>query len=121
MAEPDDRCIVRRASHHIDPEASPHELLNDATEWLQYSRGLSELLADLVHEADAVDMRKVALSLEAIGAMTHMGVRCAAEAHARMSWERSQDHASPRADATRRSAVSIRRRRIVRVRKLVDD
>jgi hypothetical protein len=88
MSKPSDRWIVRRASHHIDPEASAHDLMNDATEWLQYSRGLTDLLADLVHEADAVDMQKVALALEAIGALTHMGVRCAAEAHARMSWSK---------------------------------
>jgi hypothetical protein len=78
--------VVRRVSAYIDPQASPHDLLNEATEWLQYSRGLTDLLADFVEEADAVDMRKVALSLEAIAAMLHIGVRCTTEAHARMSW-----------------------------------
>jgi hypothetical protein len=88
MSQRSKRRIIRTASHLIDPEASAHDLMNDATEWLQYSRGLTELLGDLLHEADAVDMQKVALAFEAIGAMTHMGVRCAAEAHARMAWSK---------------------------------
>ena len=87
MSLPEERWMARRGCYHVDPEATPHDLLNDATEWLQYARGLTELLADLVHESDAIDCRRMALSLEAIGAITHMGVQCAAEAHARMSWD----------------------------------
>ncbi len=75
---------VDRARHYIDPEASASTTcLNDATEWLQYARGLTGLLADLVHESDTVDCAQLALSLEAIGALTHMGVRCTTQAHAR--------------------------------------
>lgn len=80
-----------RARHYIDPEASAHDLLNGATEWLQYARGLTGLLADLVHESDSVDCAQLALSLEAIGALTHMGVQCTTQAHARMSWEQARD------------------------------
>jgi hypothetical protein len=87
MSSPEERWMARRGCYYIDRDSTAHDLLNDATEWLQYARGLTELLADLVHESDAIDCRKMALSLEAIGAMTHMGVQCAAEAHARMSWE----------------------------------
>lgn len=83
----EDAGTLRRASYPIDPEASSHDLLNGAIEWLQYARGLSELLADLVHESDTVDCRRMALSLEAIGALTNLGVQCTAQAHARMSWE----------------------------------
>ncbi len=70
----------------MDPEATAHSLLNEATEWLQYSRGISELLAELVHESDTVDCRRMALGLEAISALTRMGLQCAAHAHVRVSW-----------------------------------
>lgn len=60
------------------------------TEWLQYARGITCLLADLVHEADAVDCHQMALGLEAIAAMTRAGVHCTAEAHARLSWKEAQ-------------------------------
>lgn len=73
-----------------NPDASVHDLLNDATEWLQYARGMTSLLADLVHEADAVDCHQMALGLEAIAAMTRAGVHYAAEAHARLSWKEAQ-------------------------------
>lgn len=61
---------------------SSHELFNEATEWLQYARGVTQLLADLIHEADEVDCKQVALSLEAIGAMTRLGIHGMGEARA---------------------------------------
>jgi hypothetical protein len=73
--------------YHIDPEASSHELMNEATAWLQYARSLTRLLADFIHESDGVDCQRVAHGLEAIGALVHMGVQCTAQAHVRMCWE----------------------------------
>jgi hypothetical protein len=70
-------------------DTSVHDLLNQATEWLQYARGMTELLAELIHESDTVDCGRVAFGLEAIGAMTRLGVRYTTEAHARISWERA--------------------------------
>ncbi len=87
MPKPNDRWLVRRATYHVDPDATAHDLLNDATEWLQFARGLTEMLAELVHESDTVDCRRMALSLEAVAALTQMGVQCAAQAHARMTVE----------------------------------
>lgn len=81
---PDSMC------YHADPEATAHALLNEATEWLQFARGLTGLLADLIHEADTVDCKRMALGLEAIGALTNMGVQCAAQAHVRVCWEQAQ-------------------------------
>jgi len=72
-----------------EPETSTHDLLNQATEWMQYARGLTELLAELVHESDTVDCRRMAIGLEAISALTRLGARCTAEAHARITWERA--------------------------------
>jgi hypothetical protein len=80
--------------YHADPEATAHALLNEATEWLQFARGLTGLLADLIHEADSVDCRRMALGLEAIGALTNMGVQCAAQAHVRMCWEQARAESS---------------------------
>lgn len=49
--------------------------------------GLTGLLGDLIHEADSVDCRRMALGLEAVGALTQVGVRCTTEAHARLCWK----------------------------------
>jgi hypothetical protein len=76
-----------RITYHVDPETTAHDLMNAATEWLQLSRGLTALLADLIHEADTVDCQRMALGLEAIGALTLMGVQCTAQAHVRMCWK----------------------------------
>jgi len=80
--------------YHIDPEATAHDLMNEATEWLQHARGLTRLLADLIHETDTVDCQRVAHGLEAIAALTHMGVQCTAQAHARMCWEQGRAEGS---------------------------
>jgi hypothetical protein len=42
------------------------------------------MLAELVHESDTVDCARLSMTLEAIGAMTHRGIHCTSEAHARM-------------------------------------
>ena len=55
-----------------EAETTTHDLLNQATEWLQYARGLTELLAELVHESDAVDCNRMAMGLEAISALTEI-------------------------------------------------
>jgi len=72
-----------------DHDANAHELLNEATEWLQYARNVTQMLAELVHESDTVDCARLSMTLEAIGAMTHRGIHCTAEAHARMHVEAS--------------------------------
>lgn len=76
--------------HEIDPDLSTHDLLNNATEWLQYARGVAELLAELVHESDTFDCRRMALGLDAIAALARMGLQCTTNAHARMSWEKAR-------------------------------
>lgn len=85
-----------RLCYHADPEATSHELMNEATEWLQYARGLNGLLADLIHESDTLDCQRVALGLEAIGALMRMGIQCTAQAHVRMTWERAGGDAQGR-------------------------
>ena len=82
-----ERPVERSIGYHADPEATAHDLMNESVQWLQYARGLTRLLADLIHEADAVDCQQAALSLEAIAALIHRGLQCTAQAHVRMCWE----------------------------------
>lgn len=70
-----------------DDEPTVHELLNEATAWLQYARGVTATLADLVHEADCVEGKQLAFSLEAIAAMMRTGTEGVARAHAKWAWE----------------------------------
>ncbi|UPG95784.1 hypothetical protein [Luteibacter aegosomatissinici] len=78
---------VRHAGDSASCDPSAHELLNEATQWLQYARGVTSLLADLIHEADGVDCKQVALSMEAIAAMTHLGTERVGQAHAQWHWQ----------------------------------
>jgi len=86
------------ANGRADPYVNPHDLLNEATEWLQYARGLTQLVSELVHEADTVDCQRMSLGLDAIGALIRMGLRCTADAHARMSWEQAKRESGGRCE-----------------------
>jgi len=66
----------------METDANVHELLNEATEWLQYSRGVTQLLAELVHESEDLDCAQMSLALDAIGAMTQRGIWCLTEGRA---------------------------------------
>ena len=81
-----ERWLSRNADYYADPNASPHDLLSDATEWLQYARHTIRLLADLVDETDELDKQRLSISLEGIAAMTAMGIRCIALAQGRLQW-----------------------------------
>ena len=77
----------------LDPGATPHDLLNLATEWLQYSKGMTELLAELVHESDKLNPQQMAMGLEAVGKMTNTGLQCVTTAHTRMQWAEAKTKA----------------------------
>lgn len=70
-----------------DERPSTHDLLNQATMWLQYSRSLTATLADLIHEAEEVNCKQLALSLEAIAAITLLGSQQLNDAHAQAHWD----------------------------------
>jgi|GEM_PF-1175667 len=77
---------------HTDPDATSHELVNEATEWLQYACAMTSMLSEMISEADVeniVNHPRLATALDGIGAMTNLGMLCAAEAHTRMCWERA--------------------------------
>ncbi|NID17238.1 hypothetical protein [Luteibacter yeojuensis] len=75
--------------HLTDADATAHALMNEATEWLQHARGISSLLASLIYEAEGVKCKDMASALDAIEAMTHMGLQCATQAHTRMVWDQT--------------------------------
>ena len=75
-------------------ESSIHDLLNEATVWLQYARGVMATLADFVHEADVVDYKQLGLSLEAIAAMTQAGLERVGRAHAQWAWDQRAMHSA---------------------------
>lgn len=77
-------------------QPSTHDLLNDATMWLQYARGVTVVLADLVHESEDLDGKQLSLALEAIAAMTRLGIQQLADARANGHWEVACLTGSPR-------------------------
>jgi hypothetical protein len=79
--------VIRHANYYSDPQASADELLNDATEWLQYAYHSLKLLAELVDERDRIDTRRLPIMLEGIAAFVEMGTRCATQAHLRLQWQ----------------------------------
>ena len=80
--------IIRHTRYFSDPKAEPDELLNDATEWLQYAYNAIKLLAELVHERGSIDAHRLPIMLDGIAAFIEMGTRCATQAHLRLQWQR---------------------------------
>lgn len=79
----------KERTYMVDPDAMAHDLINDATELLQSARGLSRLLAALIYEADEVDCTDMASALDAIEALTQLGLLCATQAYTRMVWDQT--------------------------------
>jgi hypothetical protein len=46
MSTNNEHGTASRARYYADPDATAHDLLNNAAELLQYARGLTELLAE---------------------------------------------------------------------------
>jgi len=86
--------IIRHTSYFSDPRAEPDELLNDATEWLQYAYNSLKLLAELVDERDSVDAHRLPIMLEGIASFVEMGSRCATQAHLRMQWQKVREESA---------------------------
>ena len=64
-------------------------LLNDATEFLQYARGITGLLVEALQDDEDFDKPRIRLALGAINALVVMGVQCASRAHLKMEWDRA--------------------------------
>ena len=80
--------IIRHTSYFSDPRAEPDDLLNDATEWLQYAYHSLKLLAELVDERGSIDAHRLPIMLEGIAAFVEMGSRCATQGHMGMQWQK---------------------------------
>lgn len=70
-------------------------LLNDATKLLQYAGGLIDVLADMAHEAEAMNYRKMAFALEGTEVLTRLGVQCVSHAHEGLAMKRATTMRSP--------------------------
>lgn len=88
MDERKEPWILGNGSFGITAEATTDELLNDATEWLQYAKGLTELVVEMVGDSDILDRRRLMLTLGAVDVLTDMGTQCAMQAHSRMQWDK---------------------------------
>ncbi|SFS11805.1 hypothetical protein SAMN05216570_2569 [Dyella sp. OK004] len=76
-----ERWMLHHAGYYADPQATPAELLNDATEWMAYARGIVDLLSELVFEADAVNVRRLSLAMDGVSVLMDMSARSVAQAH----------------------------------------
>ncbi|NID16654.1 hypothetical protein [Luteibacter yeojuensis] len=77
------------ASLQIDPDTTTHDLLNSATELVQYAGGLIAMLAALVHEGEKIDSQNMAFALEGAEVLTKLGVQCVSHAHASVAMDRA--------------------------------
>jgi hypothetical protein len=74
-------------STHVGEPLTATEEFNLALEWLQYSRGTAQVLADHLHEADEINIRDTALAVEAVATMVREGASRIARAYSALHWE----------------------------------
>ena len=73
-------------------EVSVHELMNDATEWLQYAQRLTGFVSEVAEEAVELEGKEMANVLVVVDALLRRGLDCAMRAHTQ--WVREQLHAA---------------------------
>ena len=76
----------------VDSENSAHELMNDATEWLQYAQRLTGFVSELIEDAGELKGKEMAAVLMVIDALMSRGLDRAMQAHTQMV--REQLHAA---------------------------
>ena len=81
--------LIRHATYYASPEATTTELLNDATEWLQYARNTVALFGELIEDAGEVDESRLAVALRGVSALIELGTQCAMQAHAQLQWQQA--------------------------------
>ena len=74
-------------THIVNPDATVHDLMNGVTEWLQYAKSITHLLAEVIDEADDLKRKDLGIALEAIEEAMRKCIDCATHAHTRMVWE----------------------------------
>ena len=73
-------------------DASVHELMNDATEWLKYAQKLTGFMCEIVEDAGELQGKKVANALLVVDALVRRGLEFAEQAHTQLV--REQLHAA---------------------------
>ena len=87
MTESQDHWTVGSGSYTINPAADTDDLLNDAAEWLECARALTDMMSERVQVSGisgALHRRRLIFTLQAIAMLTQMGTHCAVHAHAKM-------------------------------------
>ena len=82
----------------VEPETSVHQLMNDATEWLQYAQRLTGFVSELIEDAGELKGKEMAAVLMVIDALMSRGLDCAMQAHTQLV--QRQLHAATTALAT---------------------
>lgn len=82
-------------SHNVDyyaaPDAVPHDLLNDASVWLDSAHGMARTLGDLIDETQHdVDIKHLASAMYGIATLIEMGRKCSRHAQALLLLEAAQ-------------------------------
>ena len=68
----------------VDAETSVHQLMNDATEWLQYAQRLTGFVSELIEDAGELKGKEMAAVLMVIDALVSRGLDRAMQAHTQM-------------------------------------
>lgn len=67
--------------------------MNEVTECLQYARGLTGLLAELLEDAEEVTGKDLSIALRAVEALMETGCQRAEMAHERVVWAEAESAA----------------------------
>jgi hypothetical protein len=80
-----------RVGLYIDPDATSHELMDKAREWIRHADGVIGIIADLTVEVphpDLAEFHQMAVALRAVYAMTNISTQFAQEAYEKRCEER---------------------------------
>jgi hypothetical protein len=65
----------------VEPDGSVHQLMNEATEWLQHAQRLTGFISELVEDAGELKGKEMAAVLMVIDALMRRGLDAAMQAH----------------------------------------
>lgn len=82
-----DAWISLNVGYRIDPDATPCDLLDDATLWLDGARGMAQTLSHAMRYVDNINTDHLASALFGVATLVDMGCGCAELAHVRMRTE----------------------------------
>lgn len=83
-----DVLISINAQYNIAPAATPQDLIDDASVWLDYAHGIVHTLAEAISYADEISPTHLSSALFGAAALIQMGRSCNSHAYERMLDER---------------------------------